>query len=383
MNKFYGLNSLRFLAAFGVFVHHVEEIKHYTGYLAINNYRGISALGGICVTAFFVLSGFLLSYLLMKEKERKGTIQVKKFYLRRFLRILPLYYVTLIIYQLLVPALPLQVMEHISQQNISDSYNAISGIVIPDALKQVLLLLLLPHVLLSMGVVFNPAHVWSIGVEEIFYLVWPLLILAARKHLKLFLSTIFLYLACYISALLILLLISKNSLHSTSYHIARSWFSFLYFERISCMAIGAAGAWLYIHRPSIVTLLRRRPVQVITILLLAMLMSKGITLPVMGNELYSILFCIIILNIVSPSENILPLSNRVFEYLGELTYGIYMLSPLAIVIGLELLERLQIGKQSWFTSYIVIYCCTFLTTFLIARISYIVIERPFLKLKPY
>ena len=52
----------------------------------------IIELGGLGVIFFFVLSGFLITYLLLKEKEQTGTVNVKKFYARRVLRIWPLYF---------------------------------------------------------------------------------------------------------------------------------------------------------------------------------------------------------------------------------------------------------------------------------------------------
>lgn len=58
---------------------------------------GLFRNGGHAVTFFFVLSGFLITYLLLKERERMGTIKVKKFYLKRVLRIWPLYFLLIFI----------------------------------------------------------------------------------------------------------------------------------------------------------------------------------------------------------------------------------------------------------------------------------------------
>src|SRR4051812_19584104 len=90
---FPGLYGLRFFAAMMVIVSHIELFKGYHGFA--NGYASnlaIYELGRMGVTLFFVLSGFLISYLLLVEKETTGTISIGRFYIRRILRIWPLYY---------------------------------------------------------------------------------------------------------------------------------------------------------------------------------------------------------------------------------------------------------------------------------------------------
>lgn len=64
MKAFPMLNTFRFAAAMGVFIQHLEEIKFHANLSNIYHFNGIKVLGGICVSAFFVLSGFLITYLL-------------------------------------------------------------------------------------------------------------------------------------------------------------------------------------------------------------------------------------------------------------------------------------------------------------------------------
>ena len=90
---FSGLNGLRFFAALAVIITHIELIKEQMEFPGLHSKNKIVfELGGLGVVFFFVLSGFLITYLLLKEKEQTGTINVKKFYLRRILRIWPLYF---------------------------------------------------------------------------------------------------------------------------------------------------------------------------------------------------------------------------------------------------------------------------------------------------
>ena len=92
MKKIYfpNLNGLRFIAAFMVIVHHVEQFKSLFGLENVfHESPFISIVGKLGVVLFFVLSGFLITYLLLVEEEVTGTISIKSFYIRRFLRIWP------------------------------------------------------------------------------------------------------------------------------------------------------------------------------------------------------------------------------------------------------------------------------------------------------
>lgn len=103
-----GLNGIRAIAALAVVVSHTT--------LALGEFNLNSAifgrdkagnplgllLAGHAVTIFFVLSGFLITFLTLKEKEQTGSLNTKKFYFRRILRIWPLYYAYLIISLILI-----------------------------------------------------------------------------------------------------------------------------------------------------------------------------------------------------------------------------------------------------------------------------------------
>ena len=107
---FKGLNGLRFFAAYLVVIHHLEQIRLKND---IYNLKDLSLFnnGGTAVTFFFVLSGFLISYLLLQEQTRTNNISIKKFYVRRILRIWPLYFLLVIIGTLLIPAI-LNILNH-------------------------------------------------------------------------------------------------------------------------------------------------------------------------------------------------------------------------------------------------------------------------------
>ena len=87
---FKNLNGLRFIAAFLVIIHHIEQFKNLWNIPNFYYKSSIKSLGDVGVTVFFVLSGFLITYILLKEKQKTGTINIISFYIKRILRIWPL-----------------------------------------------------------------------------------------------------------------------------------------------------------------------------------------------------------------------------------------------------------------------------------------------------
>ena len=135
------LDGFRAVAISAVIVSHLADNKY-----------GTWALGHFGVTGFFVISGFLITLLLMREKQRKGDISIKSFYTRRALRILPAYIVFLAVIGVL---------------QIAGYYS------IPA--KSWAAVLTYTSCLIAPLVVPIFAHTWSLSVEEQFYLIWPVL----------------------------------------------------------------------------------------------------------------------------------------------------------------------------------------------------------------
>ncbi len=119
--------------------------------------------GGQGVTIFFLLSGYLITSLALREEDRRGSLSLSAFYVRRSLRIFPLYYFTLGLYALLL--LGLGVSPHLMPA-------------FRDALPAYLLYFQeIPFYsrMIAAGQDLPFFQSWSLGIEEKFYLVWPLL----------------------------------------------------------------------------------------------------------------------------------------------------------------------------------------------------------------
>ena len=165
---FPGLDPLRFFAALMVLLGHVDLIKSFFNLQTTTTIPFFIRMdfGGTGVNFFFVLSGFLITYLLLCEKDKHTTISLKKFYMRRILRIWPLYYLILLIGFFILPHIHSITLPYF-EKNLEINYTP----------NLILYLLLLPQVAFAIfPAVPHIGQSWSIGVEEQFYIFLPLLI---------------------------------------------------------------------------------------------------------------------------------------------------------------------------------------------------------------
>src|SRR4051812_33341468 len=86
---FPGLDGLRGLGALSVIPAHIEQLKTSFGFDAVFWFPIHAKIG---VVLFFTLSGFLITFLLLRERQLRGRISIARFYRRRMLRIWPLYF---------------------------------------------------------------------------------------------------------------------------------------------------------------------------------------------------------------------------------------------------------------------------------------------------
>jgi peptidoglycan/LPS O-acetylase OafA/YrhL len=124
------------------------------------------------VDLFFVLSGFLITGILLDTKELPGFF--RNFYARRFLRIFPLYYGALIGAFLVWPLFTPRAHASLGTQLWYWLYA--SNMIMPEMLRQH------PPPLWISGGVFSLGQFWSLAIEEQFYLVWPVLIFVCRRQ---------------------------------------------------------------------------------------------------------------------------------------------------------------------------------------------------------
>lgn len=338
-----GLNGLRAIAAIAVIISHIGLHLDMFGLAKGKGYD----LGSFGVTIFFTLSGFLITYLLLCEKQQKNAVDIKKFYIRRILRIWPLYFTYLLI-----------VLFNIDFKINSDIWYYI---------------FIVPNVPFAMnaaigGTLFIPfiGHYWSLGVEEQFYAFWPWIVKKV-KNLKYF-----------ILLFIIIFFLVKITLSLT--HSLRNLQVFLHYTRFGCLAIGGFGAYLFHTKKDSLKFLNHPVSELSAWLVIVLIAFKKFHLfSILDHEIVAIVTFVIIQNQINNPKKIISLENKLFDYLGKISFGMYIYNPLLIAIVAGLLSNIIYINGSIYL--ILIYCSVFTSVILISHISYYRFEMKFLKFK--
>lgn len=363
---FNGLNGLRFFAAIAVVITHIELIKYQAGYSEIwKNNKLVFELGSLGVIFFFVLSGFLITYLLLQEKKVTQTIAVKKFYLRRILRIWPLYYLIVLLGFLVLPHIHFidnPYLNKFMDANFTPNF--------------ILYLLFLPNLAFAMfKAVPHIGQTWSIGVEEQFYVLWPLIV----KHSRNILRALMLVIGILVTLKVIVLILCKQMPDNAALKVIKP---FLAMTKMESMAIGGIGAYYLFTGHEKIKWFYNNVLMLVSFVLIVLLVF--FTPPVIQDAIYlvySVLFLVIILNVSSNPDCILKLENKLFRMLGNISYGLYMYHLVVIAFVFAGLKSLGMEINDSVSSQLTVYALTILLTILIAWLSYSYFEKWFLDLK--
>jgi len=363
---FPGLNGLRFFAALLVLMHHSETILSKNG---LSHWDGLGLFrnGGNAVTFFFVLSGFLITYILLREDRETGNVRVGGFYLKRVLRIWPLYFLLVGIGLVALPfAFKLLGVNYEMPYTVGQTWYWF--------------VFFLPGI-----VTFKYGHhflepLWSIGVEEVYYLGWAPLFKWLRKHLL---------------ALILSVVGIKVVLEILVYlHYKTPLFAYLVeMFQFEAMAIGGLGAWLVFTRGDALTkhFIFQKPVQLgLFVVLLAYLVFHGnvdgvfwktvFETPVASSLLVQLLFLYLILCVSVVRAGPVRLNKKVWDFLGGISYGIYMYHMLLIFTCIFLLKG-ALAKAGPIGGHLLWYAIVVGGTIAVAALSKRFYEDPFLRLK--
>jgi peptidoglycan/LPS O-acetylase OafA/YrhL len=294
--------------------------------------------GGVGVDAFFPLSGWLITWLLLEEERASGAVNLGSFYIRRVFRIVPLYYLTIFVYA----AAALSV------------YVATKDIAKLDELRDVA-----PYLFSfnseyrpdDAGVVFG--HAWTLGIEEKFYLLWPLLIaLIGRSSFRTGAVALF-----FIGVLF--------ALCGVNDYILRGYFG---------LSVGA-GLALWVNRsPALMLQLKRMPLAWPALCAALVIYVGLVTMPnVLWHFGLSVSFAVLIVSVWFCRDQGLArfLNLAPFVWLGTLTYAIYLLQTLGINVAQGALNKLHFPA-----TYLSIFVLAYLISIIAAWLVHISIEQP-------
>jgi peptidoglycan/LPS O-acetylase OafA/YrhL len=359
-----GLDGLRAIAILLVFFLHADYVY----------------IGWVGVQLFFVLSGFLITGILLRMKENESTKNYfKKFYGRRFLRIFPVYYLYIVL-MLAVTGL----LIHIGYRK---AYMQLFQEQVPYALTYVYNLYNASRVYSGESRLIG--HFWSLSTEEQFYIFWPLILfLTPKKHLK----------KLFWGALLIGPLFRLGVTALFKYTGA----PFLYdkvgvviyvlpFSQIDAFALGAMITQFKFPKAKLqfFTLLVLLPViglatQYYSTGALEIPSALGFLFPlqydlkqVWGYLYLNYLFALLIYLVVREKLFLRLLETKAMQYIGKISYGLYVYHYATIWF----LARIRDFNLSEPIAKPLTLIISAIVTFLLAHLSYKYFEKPILDLK--
>ncbi|MDW5266387.1 MULTISPECIES: acyltransferase [Acidobacteriaceae] len=357
------LDVLRFLAFLSVFIVHrmdhlpINPAQHFWLY-------NICLLGNFGVPVFFLLSAFLITELLMREDDRLGTIHIGSFYMRRILRIWPLYFGVFYGLVLLSHFIP-----HIGPK---------------DPLSWLAFTLFAGNwYICSHGWInaFPVNPLWSVSVEEQFYIVIPLIALCGRR----FGLKIVSYILIAISYAVVTWYASKGW-HGFSSQWTNSFVQFQFFSAGTLLSLflkGRSPRW------SVPVRLLNILIGIACLLIASLYFGVQADIPSstvlqapIGWALVLVGTILFFLSLLGTPGRYLP---KPIIYLGRISYGLYLFHELVYTLIFHtwnaqltrLSEFLHLGQWRGGVGTAI----AFGAVVLIAHLSYQLYERPFLRLK--
>lgn len=368
-----GLDALRGFAVLLVIARHASAVPEATDPFAAAVIGGMRA-GWMGVDLFFALSGFLITGILLDTKGTDGYL--RNFYARRTLRIFPLYFAFLAALFVIGPLTPLV---------RNEDFQTVREV-------QGWLWSYLTNVLISwkgeLSVPFHLSHLWSLALEEQFYLVWPFVVLALPARLVL---RACLLLSAAAVALRVGIVASAGWGVDAAYMLMPA--------RLDALLLGGALAWL-VRTPRSLGQLREwlRPVTYGALATLVVLFAwRGSArndpyMQVIGYLALSLLSVALIARALprlssagAPTAFQRALQNRPMQAIGKYSYAIYIFQY-PIILALETMLAAYapaLAEQAPLSVAVGLFVAASLLSIGAARLSWVVLEAPALSLKRY
>ncbi len=362
---FPNIDGLRFFCFFVIFVSHwlYTEDAHIYYHPVTQVIQRVFHNAGMGVNCFFTLSGFLITYLLLLENDRTGTIKIGWFYQRRALRIWPLYFLMVFLGFAVLPF-----AKKIAGISYGDSTHLLYYLTFLNNFDIIHNAKLPEEAMLMV--------LWSLAIEEQFYLVWPLVFFLFRGKKLLYVGCALVVFSCLFRF----------------YHKEDSILIYFHtFSAMSDMVMGAMAACVLFRRPSLVkvfSVLGRPYILLIYVGFFAVFLFRDqiSSFPVLflvERPLISFGFLMILFEQSFAERSLFKLSNySILTYLGQISFGLYCYHNLVIYV-VRALQRYTGFKSTVFSFLFVEPLITLFVTIAIAHFSFQGFEKPFLRLKKY
>jgi peptidoglycan/LPS O-acetylase OafA/YrhL len=367
------LDVLRFVAAFAVVIFHVGRDVHdwFAQYKVHSWFQYVTKItdkGALGVNFFFVLSGFLITYLMLWELKSSGGFSYKNFLIRRTLRIWPLYFLIVVLGFFIFPLI---IQDYSTEHNLSWYLFFLSNF---DEIRV--------GAFDSINFLTSP---WSIAVEEQFYVVWGLLGLFFFGLMKP--NKVYLKYAVYV------LLCVSLIFRWTHWDDARV----LYYHTLSVMPDLLFGCLLAVYwdkNPTFFDGIKQVPktkIMLIYALGFVMILLKNVifagSLVIVERYAIAFFFCFVIVDQIQNERRISWVGfQKSALTLGKISYGIYMFHLVVMYlikdyILIDYFESKEILDANFIWLPMAYAFIALASTIAISWLSYRFFEKPFLKLK--
>lgn len=362
------LDGLRGVAVILVMAGHIfRRANEFTHHPTLYFISSVASVGYVGVDIFFVLSGFLITSILINTRENQHYF--KNFYMRRVLRIFPLYYAVMLIVFMLI--IPIKSPEFVSK--------------IPQLLPYQLLYLqnwvsFIPSIENS----YYISITWSLAIEEQFYLFWPLLVYYIKKETLFKLGLGYFVLSNFIRFVGILFWQNINQANQFFYYNSFSRFDEMIFGGLLAIALLSVPWRERIKRYA-------KPILFISLALFSAawwferssLNFRHIPLTLVSYTLVTaITAALIIIFTLHPENSKIRkiFGANVLIFFGKYSYAMYLFHLPILLILLDLLWKTRL--RGW-KMYVIYILSSFLVTIILSFLSWHLFEKRLLSLKKY
>ncbi|TKC00283.1 acyltransferase family protein [Pedobacter cryophilus] len=361
--KFYGLDNLRAFAIIMVLLFHYSGWFQHPAW-----FPKVFEFGWIGVDLFFVLSGFLISSQLFVQIKKEGAFSMREFFIKRFFRIIPVYYFVVAIYFLF--------------SFFSNDFGARQQL--PPLWK---FLTFTQNFNADFANTGSFSQVWSLCVEEQFYLILPftlLFFLKVGKLKKAYLLLIILFLGGFLIRMFCYKYIYLSAINGIANKAI--WLSTIYFPtycRLDGLLIGVVIAAFYNYLPSLFLKLSNYANTIIVVGILIVIIAYfpsryqyNFVNTIFGFPTICLAFGLLVLGAIMPNSMLYQWKSKLLSKIAQLSYSIYLIHMAVFLSMQTILFEFGIIKNSNLTFLFSLIFCGFFSLIL-----HYCIEKPFMKIR--